>query len=79
VGGESVVTILDLAKTIGEKLNKEILTPERETSLDGNPKIVNISIRKYIEEFGKPSFKTLDYGLNNTIKWQKHIYEKNNL
>lgn len=79
VGGESVVTILDLAKTIGEKLNKKVLTPTQETSLDGNPKIVNISIKKYIEEFGKPPFKTLDYGLNNTIKWQKHIYEKNNL
>ncbi len=79
VGGESVTTILDLAKTIGEKLNKEILTPDKDLSLDGNPKIDNISIEKYIGEFGKPSFKTLDYGLNKTIKWQKHIYEKNNL
>lgn len=78
VGGESVVTILDLAKTIGEKLNKKVLTPIQETSLDGNPKIVNISIKKYIEEFGKPTFKDLNKGLDNTIKWQKYIYEKNN-
>lgn len=78
VGGESIVTILDLAKKVGEKLNKKVLTPTKETSLDGNPKIVNISIKKYIQEFGKPSFKDLNKGLDNTIKWQKYIYEKNN-
>ena len=82
VGGFSKISILDLAKSIGQKLNKEVIFPQTDenTSL-GNPKLVNISIDKYLSEFNKTEFIDLDDGLNRTILWQKKIYnnEQNNL
>jgi nucleoside-diphosphate-sugar epimerase len=82
VGGFSKVSILDLAKSIGVKLNKKVFFPESdELTSVGNPKLVNISIEKYLSEFNKTEFIDLDDGLDRTILWQKQIYnnEQNNL
>jgi nucleoside-diphosphate-sugar epimerase len=78
VGGESITTILDLAKLIGEKLNKQVVTPELTNELTGNPKVVNISTEKYKNEFNKKTFISLEEGIINTINWQKELYGKNN-
>ncbi len=75
VGGKSTTTILDLANMIAYKLNKKVITPTIVEELVGNPKIVNISIDKYINEFDKISFISLNDGLDNTIKWQKKLYK----
>ena len=77
VGGESITTILDLAKLIGQKLNKDVVTPELTNELAGNPKVVNISTEKYKNEFNKTSFISLEDGIINTINWQKELYGKN--
>jgi UDP-glucuronate decarboxylase len=77
VGGNSKTTILNLAKIIGKELNKEVILPKKTITLEGNPKIVNISIESYVNEFGKPNFISLDEGIKKTINWQKKIYEKN--
>jgi nucleoside-diphosphate-sugar epimerase len=80
VGGLTASTILEVANMIGQIYNKKVITPTIENELSGNPKIVNISIEKYLNEFKKENFITLIEGLNNTIKWQTKLYEtrKNN-
>lgn len=75
VGGISTVSILELAEMIGKNLNKEIILPNTINELIGSPKVVNMSIDKYIKEFNKKEFVSLEDGLIETIKWQKDIYE----
>lgn len=75
VGGESVISIFDLANLISKKTKKYVELPNNSTPLEGNPKVVNISIEKYLKEFEKNDFLNLDVGLDRTIKWQRKIYE----
>jgi UDP-glucuronate decarboxylase len=79
VGGESKTSILELAKLIGDNLNKPVVLPEVSQTLAGNPKNVNISLKKYLNEFKKNNFVSLDNGVKKTIMWQKELYGKNNL
>jgi UDP-glucuronate decarboxylase len=74
VGGDSKITILELANLIGENLNKQVSVPTTQNGLVGNPKIVNISIEKYINEFNLPNFKSINDGIKTTINWQKILY-----
>lgn len=77
VGGFSNVSIKQLAEMIGNKLNKKVITSSS-SSLAGSPKIVNISIEKYVKEFNKTNFVDLEEGLNKVIQWIKYInnYDK---
>jgi nucleoside-diphosphate-sugar epimerase len=76
VGGFSKISIVELAKKIANKLNKQVVLPSfNSESILGNPKIVNISIDKYLNEFPKKDFIDLDEGINRTILWQKEIYK----
>jgi hypothetical protein len=43
--------------------------------LEGTPKVVNSSIKRYIEEFGKKEFISLEKGLDFTINWQQQLYK----
>jgi nucleoside-diphosphate-sugar epimerase len=74
VGGISKLSIFELANKISSSFSKKVITPEIEESLSGSPKIVNISIEKYLNEFNKKSFISFDEGLKNTIEWQKKLY-----
>ena len=72
VSGISKVSILELAEKIGKKLNCEVVVPSSEKlSMNGNPKVVNMSIDRYMNEFGIKEFQNIDFGLNKTISWQK--------
>jgi len=75
VGGLTSCTILEIAQMIGKAYNKEVIPSINENELQGNPKIVNISIEKYINEFNKTNFVPLNEGLHNTIMWQTKLYE----
>lgn len=81
VSGRSKITIKELAETIGKELDRKVKLPSICKALTGNPKIVNVSSEKYIQEFKKTSFKSLKEGLKTTIKWQREIYknETNNI
>lgn len=80
VGGRSVTTILDLATLIGINLNKQVILPEKIEEMVGNPKVVNIDLSTYINEFKKNDFISLEDGIINTIKWQEKLYyDKNNV
>jgi hypothetical protein len=72
-GGFSNVSIKELANIIGHKLNKEVKIPTSTISLVGSPKVVNISIEKYLQEFNKTSFVNINEGLSKTIEWNKNI------
>jgi UDP-glucuronate decarboxylase len=74
VGGKSKVSILELANLIGNELDKEVIVPKVKNELSGNPKVVNISIDEYINEFNKKEFISLEDGIKNTISWQKKLY-----
>jgi len=76
VGGISKTTILDLANKIGNTLNKRVITPSKNEGLKGSPKLVNLNLNRYIDEFNKKEFVSLDEGLIQTINWQKHIYNQ---
>jgi UDP-glucuronate decarboxylase len=79
VGGNSKTTIYELAKTIGDYLNKEVKLPDSIKEMEGNPKVVNISTLTYTNEFGVVTFIPLEKGIINTIEWQKKMYETNNV
>jgi len=73
VGGISKTSIYDLAATIGKNVSKNIILPERQQPLYGNPKIVNVSCSRYTLEFNKHNFVPLIIGVDNTIKWYKNL------
>ena len=73
VSGFSNSSIKELADSIGVKMNKQVIIPSLSNSLAGSPKIVNISSEKYINEFNKKEFISIDEGLGNVIEWMKHI------
>jgi len=74
VGGESVVTIYELAKIVADNVGVEVILPEVDNSLAGSPAVVNMDISKYITEFERPNFVNINDGIGNTIEWQKFIY-----
>lgn len=74
VGGVSRLSILELAHMVGGMTDKSVKVPELENSLTGNPKVVNISIDRYCDEFQKYDFVGIEQGLRNTISWQKKLY-----
>jgi nucleoside-diphosphate-sugar epimerase len=75
VGGISKLSIFDLANNIGEILSKQVTVPKNENTLTGSPNVVNISIKKYSEEFNKKYFVDIKDGLERTIKYQKKLYK----
>lgn len=76
VSGESKISICELAKLIGKKINCPVNIPEDNSNeILGNPKLVNISLNKYFQEFRKKKFISLDEGLDNTIAWQRKLYK----
>jgi nucleoside-diphosphate-sugar epimerase len=77
VGGIDTFSILGLANKIGDILGKKVITPIVNNELVGNPKLVNLSINKYINEFVKKEFTTMESGLLKTIDWQKKLNERN--
>jgi nucleoside-diphosphate-sugar epimerase len=70
VGGVYVCNILKLAEIIGNMFNKKVKISSDENKLVGSPQIVDISIVKYLKEFKKEKFITLEEGIKNTINWQ---------
>jgi len=73
VGGIDTLSIFELAHKIAKILDKSVILPILNKELVGSPKLVNLSIQKYINEFGKDSFTPIDIGLAETINWQKKL------
>jgi nucleoside-diphosphate-sugar epimerase len=75
VGGVDKFSILEIAEKIGTMLGKKVTTPIINNEVVGNPKLVNLSINKYLKEFGLKKFVSIETGLLNTINWQKKLLE----
>jgi nucleoside-diphosphate-sugar epimerase len=73
VSGFSNISIKELAKNVGQILDKKVIAPISLDGLAGSPKVVNISSKKYINEFQKHSFVDMKHGLENVIEWMKYI------
>ena len=80
VSGVSKVSILELAQKIGQQMGCDVVVPpSEEMGLFGNPKVVNMSIARYLDEFGSKEFESIDSGLAKTISWQRNlnnVYQK---
>lgn len=75
VSGFSKISILDMAKKIANILECGVEAKENnKNGLQGNPKIVNVSSKKYIDEFGKDEFVSIDDGIKKVIEWIKSLY-----
>lgn len=74
ISGISKISVLDLANIVGQITNCKVILPKENKSLLGNPKTVNLSLDRYINEFGNPIFVNIENGLKSTILWQKEIY-----
>lgn len=75
IGGQSKLSILELAQMVGSLLNKEVKIPQEQHSMVGNPKLVNVSCSKYKDEFNKTTFTSLQDGLIKVINWQQRLYK----
>ncbi|MDE2142029.1 MAG: NAD-dependent epimerase/dehydratase family protein [Elusimicrobia bacterium] len=71
VGGDSRVTIGDLARKIGKYLDVPVKFPERGQDMAGAPEDVSLDMSLVHEEFGARDYVPLDEGLSRTIDWQK--------
>jgi nucleoside-diphosphate-sugar epimerase len=77
VSGTSKVSILEMANKIAKILNTEVSCPkDNKNSLQGNPKVVNLSLEKYITEFNKKEFIPIDYGIGRTVEWIESLYKE---
>jgi nucleoside-diphosphate-sugar epimerase len=71
-------SIRDIAELVAFHTKSQLVIP----SIDANHKIygqdtVRLDISAYTEDFGLPVFTELDYGLSQTIEWQKLNLYKN--
>jgi len=75
VSGNSKISILEMANKIAKKLNCKVSVPDNnKDSLKGNPKIVNVSSKKYLDEFGKKQFVSIDDGIEKVVEWIKVFF-----
>jgi nucleoside-diphosphate-sugar epimerase len=74
VGGNSRITIGELALTIGKYLNVPVIFPTISQDMIGAPDDVYLDMTKVRNEFGKADFIAFDEGLARTIEWQKVLY-----
>ncbi len=80
VGGHSSVTIMDLARKIGDYLKVPVTCPDNlPEGLAGAPEDVFLDMSKAEHEFNKKEYVDFTEGLKKTIEWQKLLYAHDNV
>src|SRR4029077_20725555 len=75
VGGPTVASIADIAKTIGGLVGAEVIIPEDDgNGLAGAPQNVFVDFSRIQEEFGKRTYTSLNDGLYSTIDWESRYF-----
>jgi nucleoside-diphosphate-sugar epimerase len=74
VGGNSRITIRELAQKIGSCMKVPVEFPKEAHEAEGAPEDVYLDMTKVINEFGKTEYVPFDEGLARTIEWQKALY-----
>jgi len=78
VTGQSILTIKDLANTIGKLLNVPVIIPDNnDNKLKSSPNQVNLDIDRVKKEFNKTKFVNIKNGLQRVINWYRLILERN--
>jgi UDP-glucuronate decarboxylase len=72
VGGNSIVTIGELANKIGQLMNVEVHIPKVDSYLNDAPKSVGLDLSRIEKEYGHREYINIDEGLKNTIEWIKN-------
>lgn len=72
VGGNSVISIRDLANKIGKIMKVDVEIPASESFLKDAPKNVRLDLSRIEKEFNHRDYVGIDQGLKNTIKWVKN-------
>ena len=75
IAGQESVTIKSLAKKIADIFNIKLQVKNKEV-LPGSPADISISIKRYVDEFGKINLTKIDDGLKKTIDWHKLLMNK---
>lgn len=77
VGGNSKITIADLAKKIAAYTGAVVEFPQSlNSAMAGAPEDVSLDMSLVEKEFGKRDYVSLDEGLQRTIAWQRALYKK---
>ena len=76
VGSPILISIRDLAKTISELTDSELVVPEGDDSIKGAPKSLQMNYHRIVSEFGAIDYIPLRNGLERTILWQRGLYLK---
>jgi nucleoside-diphosphate-sugar epimerase len=74
VGGQSRITIAELANKIGNYLNVPVEFPARGDVVSGAPEDVFLDMALVAKEFKKTGYVDFNEGLARTIEWQKRLY-----
>lgn len=69
VGGNSTLSILNVAEKIGQMLDVPVRVPEDARPLAGAPAHVTLDMSRYQTEFGPLRYIDFDTGLRRTIDW----------
>ena len=72
VGGNSMISIRELANKIGEIMKVDVDVPASDTFLKDAPKSVGLDLSRIESEYNITDYVGLDQGLKNTIEWIKN-------
>jgi UDP-glucuronate decarboxylase len=75
IGGPLAMNIAELAYMIANIAGASVERGVRMPKLKEAPDIVNMSIQRYIDEFGPRCFVSMEEGLRRTIEFQRKLYE----
>ena len=73
VGGNSIISIRDLANKIGKIMKVDVEIPASESFLKDAPKNVRLDLSRIEKEFNITDYVGIDQGLKNTIEWVKNF------
>lgn len=74
VGGESYVSIAEVAQLIAKITDSEVVFPTDEIQVAGAPVALRLDLSRVKAEFGKNEYLALTDGLSKTIAWQQILY-----
>lgn len=74
VGGCSLTTIADLARTVARLAGVRVTMGPAAASVAGSPEAFRLDLTKVETEFGRPEYVDLEQGLATTIDWQRGLY-----
>lgn len=76
IGGQSAVSIGELAKTVGKIMDVPVIFPMETSEVAGSPEEVRPDLKRAEIEFNKTSYVNLEVGLRTTIEWQRQLYSE---